>query len=146
MKKVFTNGCFDLFHIGHLNLLMICRQLAGPRGEVIVGLNSDRSVQKIKGNNRPIIPEDERHIILKSLIFVDRVIMFDQATPYLLIKEVKPDILVKGEDWKGKNVIGSNLVNKIEYAPTIKSTTEIIKKCSLSLIAETVKEAEKSCG
>ena len=110
---VFTNGCYDLFHAGHLELL----RKASSFGDVlVVGVNSDKSVKRIKGPQRPIVPEGERLAILSALNFVDYVIAFDQDTPLELIKEIRPDVLVKGEDWKGKTVVGEKIVLEIGRA------------------------------
>lgn len=102
---VFTNGCFDLIHRGHIELLRYCRSL----GEVVVGLNSDSSVKRLKGNKRPIVSEQDRKLILESLIYVQKVIIFDEDTPYRLIRELKPDIIVKGGDYSENEVIGRDL-------------------------------------
>lgn len=106
---VFTNGCFDLLHCGHLSLL----QSAKRYGDVlIVGLNSDDSVKKIKGPGRPIIPEEERIKMLISLEFVDFVVLFSEDTPLNIIKKIKPDVLVKGNDYFNKYIVGSSEVIK----------------------------------
>ena len=96
MKTVFTNGCFDIIHRGHLDLLEYCRRI-GDR--VVVGLNSDDSTRKLKGDLRPINTEADRKYLLESLVYVDEVIIFNEETPYLLIKSIKPDIIVKGGDY-----------------------------------------------
>ena len=101
----FTNGCFDIIHRGHLKLLEYCKSL----GNVVVGLNSDKSVKELKGKHRPINNESDRKYLLESLSFVDKVIIFNENTPYDLIKEIKPDIIVKGGDYTVKNVIGSDI-------------------------------------
>jgi len=128
---VFTNGCFDLFHIGHLELL----RKASTFGDVlIVAVNSDKSVQKIKGPQRPIVNEKDRLELASALNFVDHVVPFDEDTPYNLIKEIKPDILVKGEDWKGKKVVGEDIVNerggKVHFVKLVSgvSTSSLIDK------------------
>jgi D-beta-D-heptose 7-phosphate kinase/D-beta-D-heptose 1-phosphate adenosyltransferase len=125
-KVVFTNGCFDLIHIGHVR----CLQKAKEYGDVlIVGLNSDRSVADIKPG-RPVMPEDQRAEILASLEAVDYVAIFDEETPYELIKLLQPDVLVKGGDWEKEEVVGSDIVKETIIIPYIKgiSTTEIIEK------------------
>ncbi|MFN3467362.1 MAG: D-glycero-beta-D-manno-heptose 1-phosphate adenylyltransferase, partial [Candidatus Brocadiales bacterium] len=128
---VFTNGCFDILHFGHVEYLKFARN----QGEVlVVGLNTDRSVQENKGDGRPILPERDRARLLAALEDVDYVVLFDEATPDNLIRQVKPDILVKGEDWREKGVVGSEFVEscggKVVLAPMIKgvSTTEIINR------------------
>jgi D-beta-D-heptose 7-phosphate kinase/D-beta-D-heptose 1-phosphate adenosyltransferase len=130
-KIVFTNGCFDLIHCGHIEYLKKAKSL----GDVlIVGLNSDNSVQHIKGKNRPINCEDDRAEILNCLKPVDYVVIFEEDTPFNLIKIIMPDILVKGGDWKIKDIVGSDVVlanggevKSIKFVPG-KSTTEIVKK------------------
>ncbi len=98
-KVVFTNGCFDLLHLGHIR----CLKKAKKKGDIlIVGLNSDSSVKKLKGSNRPLVPQAERAEILASLSCVDYVIVFPDEKPIKLIWEIKPDIHVKGGDYKGK--------------------------------------------
>ncbi|MEW6556971.1 MAG: D-glycero-beta-D-manno-heptose 1-phosphate adenylyltransferase [Elusimicrobiota bacterium] len=126
-KIVFTNGCFDILHIGHIRLLKKAKSL----GDIlVVGLNSDKSVKKIKGNKRPIIPENERAQILSAVSSVDFILKFSQPTPYNLIKKIKPDILVKGADWKEEKIVGSEFAKKVVRIPLVKgySTTGIIQK------------------
>lgn len=106
-KIVFTNGCFDIVHPGHIDLLERSRRL-GTR--LIVGINSDRSVRSIKGENRPFIGENDRAAILMGLKPVDEVRIFDELTPEKLIAEIKPDVLVKGGDWAEDEIIGAELV------------------------------------
>ncbi|TXE82948.1 D-glycero-beta-D-manno-heptose-7-phosphate kinase [Campylobacter peloridis] len=124
---VFTNGCFDILHFGHIKYLERAKKL----GDIlIVGLNSDKSVKRLKGDDRPINNEFERACMLASLYFVDYVVIFDEDTPYELINFLKPDILVKGADYKDKEIIGSNLVKKvklIEFEDGF-STTNIINR------------------
>ena len=95
-KVVFTNGCFDILHIGHLSILSDAKALGNI---LVVGLNSDDSIKRLKGDERPIIPESERAIILLSLKPVDYVIIFNEDTPSDLIHEIRPDVLAKGGDW-----------------------------------------------
>ncbi|MCS7229620.1 MAG: D-glycero-beta-D-manno-heptose 1-phosphate adenylyltransferase [Candidatus Kryptonium sp.] len=129
-KIVFTNGCFDILHRGHVEYLAKAKEL----GDVlIVGLNSDSSVKQIKGEERPIVPQDDRAFILSNLAFVDYVVIFDEPTPYNLISKIIPDILVKGSDWSMENVVGREIVEAnggrvvlIELTPN-RSTTNIIK-------------------
>ena len=123
----FTNGCFDLMHIGHVKYL----EEAGRGNRVlIVGLNSDVSIHCIKGSSRPIIGQRSRAALLAALESVDFVVIFNEATPYKIIATIKPDILIKGSDWKGKSVVGEDLVKKVEFVKYIQgfSTTDIIEK------------------
>ncbi|MCK4358257.1 MAG: D-glycero-beta-D-manno-heptose 1-phosphate adenylyltransferase [Candidatus Cloacimonetes bacterium] len=130
-KIIFTNGCFDILHRGHIEYLKDAKKL----GDVlIIGLNSDDSVKIIKGENRPINSEEDRAEILSQLKPVDFVVIFNEDTPYELIKSIVPDILVKGGDWKIEEIIGSDIVIKnggkvksLKYFPT-SSTSNIIKK------------------
>ena len=108
-KIVFTNGCFDIIHPGHIDLLARARALGT---KLIVGINSDRSVRAIKGGNRPFITQEDRKAILQSMKMVDEVIIFDEATPENLIRQIKPDILVKGGDWAEDEIIGAGLVKE----------------------------------
>ena len=106
-KAVFTNGCFDILHRGHVQYLQAAREL----GDVlIVGLNNDDSVRRLKGVNRPVNSEIDRAIVLSALQDVDHVVIFTEDTPYKLINTVKPDILVKGGDWKPEDIVGSDIV------------------------------------
>lgn len=128
---VFTNGCFDIIHPGHIDYL----SKAADQGDVlIIGLNSDDSVRKIKGENRPVLNENARSLILASLHFVDAVVIFDEETPYNLIQNIKPDILVKGSDYEIDDIIGADIVTKsggqvktIDLLPGY-SSSEIMKK------------------
>lgn len=108
-KVVFTNGCFDLVHVGHLHTLREAKKLGD---KLIVGINSDASVKRLKGNKRPIIPELERAELIASLIFVDAVIIFEEDTPLALIEATQPNVLVKGGDWAIDKIVGSELVKK----------------------------------
>ena len=106
-KVVFTNGCFDLLHRGHIEYLKKAKRL----GDIlIVGLNSDSSVRKIKGQGRPIQKQADRAAILDSLYFVDYVCIFNELSPFKLISKLTPDILVKGGDWKVKDIVGKGIV------------------------------------
>ena len=108
-RIVFTNGCFDILHVGHIRYLKKAKSL----GDIlVVGLNTDRSVRLIKGEKRPIVPQEERAEVLSSLEFVDYVVLFDEPDPFALIGEVKPHILVKGADWPKDRIIGRDLVEK----------------------------------
>ena len=123
----FTNGCFDLMHIGHVKYL---EDAARGNRVLIVGLNSDISTSSIKGPDRPIITQKSRAAVLAALESVDFVVIFNEDTPYKTIAAIKPDILIKGADWKGKSVVGEDLVKKVEFVKYIKgfSTTNIIEK------------------
>lgn len=126
-KLIFTNGCFDILHAGHVSYL----ETAKNYGDVlIVGLNSDRSVNTLKGNGRPINSQLDRAYILAALEPVDYVVIFDENTPYELIKVIKPHILVKGDDYRGKVVVGQDIVEELKLVNFIhgKSTTKTIKK------------------
>ena len=106
-RVVFTNGCFDLIHPGHVRYLRTARRL----GDVlVVGVNSDASVRRLKGPSRPIVPEDARCEVLAALEMVDAVVLFDQDTPYELIRVVQPDVLVKGGDWRPDHIVGADIV------------------------------------
>lgn len=126
-KIVFTNGCFDILHLGHISYL----RAAKSYGDIlVVGLNSNESVRRLKGDSRPINDEGDRAQILKELECVDFVIIFDEDTPLNLIRQIQPDILVKGADYKGKEVVGSEIVSDVrlvDFVPN-KSTSEIVKK------------------
>jgi rfaE bifunctional protein nucleotidyltransferase chain/domain len=106
-KVVFTNGCFDLVHRGHIDSLSKAADL-GDR--LIVGLNSDASVRLLKGANRPLIDEQSRAILLASLLMVDAVVIFDEETPYQLIEQVVPDVLVKGSEYQVEEIAGYDVV------------------------------------
>ncbi|MDA3907155.1 MAG: D-glycero-beta-D-manno-heptose 1-phosphate adenylyltransferase [Bacteroidales bacterium] len=106
-KIVFTNGCFDILHRGHIEYL----SKAADLGDVLfIGVNTDSSVRKLKGNNRPLQDENSRLLILGALEFVDALILFDEDTPYDLIKMVQPHILVKGSDYKPEDIVGYDIV------------------------------------
>ena len=130
-KIVFTNGCFDILHLGHVDYL----EKARAQGDkLIVGLNTDKSVKKIKGPNRPINDDYARARVMASLEFVDAVILFEEETPFDLINYLKPDILVKGDDYTIEKIIGSDIVLKnggsVKTVPLVKgySTSNIISK------------------
>lgn len=128
-KIAFTNGCFDILHRGHVTYL----EKAARSGQtLVVGLNSDQSVRSIKGPQRPIVAEGDRARVLAALAAVDLITIFHEDTPYKLISSVKPDVLIKGADWKGKEVVGSDIVRAnggkvrlIEVVPD-RSSTNII--------------------
>jgi len=125
-KIVFTNGCFDIIHIGHVRYLKQAKALGDM---LVVGLNSDRSVSRIKPN-RPINSQDHRAEVLSSLDMVDYVTLFDEETPYELIKFLQPDKLVKGGDWKKEEIVGSDIAQETYSLPYIEgvSTSEIIER------------------
>ncbi len=125
-KIVFTNGCFDILHAGHVRYLKQARKLGDA---LIVGLNSDRSVSAIKPG-RPVNSEKNRAEVLAALAAVDYVVVFSEKTPYNLIKTLKPDVLVKGGDWKKEDIIGSDIAKETCSLPFVKgiSTTAIIEK------------------
>src|SRR5699024_2363431 len=126
---VFTNGCFDIVHLGHIDYLEKARNLGD---KLIVGLNTDASVHRLKGLTRPVVNEYARARMIASLSFVDAVTYFDEDTPYELIKHVVPDILVKGDDYTISNIIGADIVmnngGKVSTIALVEgySTTKII--------------------
>jgi D-beta-D-heptose 7-phosphate kinase/D-beta-D-heptose 1-phosphate adenosyltransferase len=130
-KIVFTNGCFDILHAGHVKYL----EEAKSYGDVLVlGLNSDASVKRLKGESRPINSVEDRAAVLAGLESIDFVVEFTDDTPYELIKAVKPDILVKGGDYEGKEVVGSDIAKETRLVQFVdgKSTTRIIERSQLS--------------
>ena len=130
-KFVFTNGCFDILHVGHVRYLAA----AGREGDLlVVGLNSDASVRIIKGDKRPLVPQDQRAEVLASLICVDYVVVFDAPDPATLIETIVPDVLVKGADWAEENIVGGDFVKsrggkvvRVSLVPAA-STSGIIEK------------------
>ncbi|RXJ75938.1 bifunctional heptose 7-phosphate kinase/heptose 1-phosphate adenyltransferase [Aliarcobacter skirrowii] len=126
-KIVFTNGCFDILHVGHVKYL----EEAKSYGDVLIlGLNADSSVRKLKGSSRPINSQDDRAYILASLESVDYVVIFEEETPYELIKLIKPHVLVKGGDYEGKEVVGQDIADELKLVQFVdgKSTTNTIKR------------------
>ena len=129
-KIVFTNGCFDILHYGHIKYLERCKKLGNI---LIIGLNSDSSVKKIKGKKRPLTGQKERAAILSALEFVDYVTIFNEATPEKLIKTIAPDVLAKGGDWRVNDIVGGDFVKisggKVVAIPFVKgySTTRLLK-------------------
>jgi D-beta-D-heptose 7-phosphate kinase/D-beta-D-heptose 1-phosphate adenosyltransferase len=125
-KIVFTNGCFDILHIGHVRYL---KESKGLGDVLIVGLNSDSSISRIKPG-RPLTPERERAEILSSLSVVDFITIFDEDTPYELIREVQPDILVKGSDWAKKDIVGADIAKDVQTVPLTEgiSTSVIVDR------------------
>ena len=132
-KIVFSNGCFDILHRGHVEYLAKASSLGD---KMILGLNSDSSIKRIKGPDRPVQDQLSRSIILASLQFIDAVVLFDEDTPYNLINKIKPDILVKGADYKAEDVVGYDIVTanggRVETIELVKgySTTGIIQRLS----------------
>ncbi|MCX5687330.1 MAG: D-glycero-beta-D-manno-heptose 1-phosphate adenylyltransferase [Candidatus Omnitrophica bacterium] len=135
-KIVFTNGCFDILHAGHVSYLSKAKSL----GDILViGLNNDGSVKKIKGKLKPIVSQKNRAILLAALEVVDFVVIFKELSPLKLIKAIKPDVLVKGGDWKKENIVGADFVEsyggKVKSLAYIKglSTSSLISKIQTSL-------------
>lgn len=127
-RVVFTNGCFDLLHVGHVRYL----KEALKRGDLlVVGLNSDASVARLKPG-RPIVPEAERAEVLAALEMVAYVTVFHEDTPYELIAYLRPDVLVKGGDWKKEEIVGADLVREVYSLPYVsgRSTTELLRRIS----------------
>ncbi len=122
---IFTNGCFDILHVGHLQYLEQSKALGT---KLVVGLNSDASVRRLKGHDRPINSQEDRKRLLMALRCVDEVIIFDEDTPYELIKRIRPDIITKGGDYAAEKVVGSDLsrVVILTYVPH-KSSTRILE-------------------
>lgn len=133
-KIVFTNGCFDLLHYGHVKYL----EEAKRKGDIlVVAVNSDTSVRKIKGNKRPIVNQNDRSKIVAALESVDYVVLFQEDTPIKIIGLLKPDILIKGADWHKNNIIGSNIV--LSYRGRV-STVKLVKdRSSTNLIRKIAK-------
>jgi D-glycero-beta-D-manno-heptose 1-phosphate adenylyltransferase len=130
-RVVFTNGCFDLLHPGHIRSLEMARDLGDA---LVVGLNSDRSVRQLKGEGRPVLPERERAEILLALECVDAVVIFDDLTPQKVIARLLPDVLVKGGDWPGDQIVGREEVEaaggRVVSVPVVPgySTTALLQK------------------
>jgi D-beta-D-heptose 7-phosphate kinase/D-beta-D-heptose 1-phosphate adenosyltransferase len=128
---VFTNGCFDLLHVGHVTLLEDCHKFGT---KLVLGLNADASVQRLKGPTRPVVGENERARVMAALAAVDAVVLFEEDTPLELICAIKPDVLVKGGDYSVDTVVGHEVVlaagGRVEIVPTVEgfSTTNIVKK------------------
>ncbi len=141
-KVVFTNGCFDLVHRGHIEYLA----KAAEKGDrLILGLNTDSSVQRLKGSSRPIVDEESRAVLLAAMSFVSLVVLFEEDTPYDLIKAIQPDILVKGADYNPEDIVGNDIVTRrggsVETITFVEgfSTTNIVER-----IAAEVKANKKS--
>ena len=131
---VFTNGCFDILHLGHIEYLL----RASTMGDVLVlGINNDDSIRMLKGVNRPIMSEEHRYHLMAALSFIDFVVPFSDSTPYEIIKHIKPDVLVKGSDYNVEDIVGYDVVKsyggeistiETNLPPSIYSTTNIINK------------------
>ena len=128
-KIVFTYGCFDILHAGHVSVLEFSRSKGD---ELVAGLNSAASVRRLKGPTRPVNTQADRALVLAALESVSAVCIFDEDTPYNLIKQVRPDVLVKGGDYKTDEIVGREFAKKVVRFPLLKgrSTTNIIKKVS----------------
>jgi len=130
-KVVFTNGCFDIIHLGHVKYLS---QAADLGNILIIGLNSDSSVNMIKGHGRPVLDQESRALTLAAFSFVNNIVLFDEETPYKLIKLIRPDILVKGGDYKPEKIVGFDIVKdnggEVKILDFIKgySTSDIIER------------------
>ena len=132
-KIVFTNGCFDLLHLGHVDYLS---KAADMGNKLVIGLNSDSSVSALKGPGRPISDHISRSVLLASFSFVDAVVLFDEPTPLLLIELIRPDILVKGADYTIDKIVGADIVS--QYGGLV-STIEYLNGYSTSLIEKKIK-------
>ncbi len=144
-KVVFTNGCFDILHAGHVRYLSDAKQ----RGDIlVVGLNSDASVRKIKGEKRPVVEQDQRAVVLAGLWCVDFIAIFDESDPLSLIETLRPDVLVKGADWKEDEIIGGDFVKanggSVERIPFVAdiSTSDIIRKIVENYRTERLQESD----
>ncbi len=133
---VFTNGCFDIVHRGHIDYLSKAKDLGT---KLVLGLNTDASVARLKGPMRPVVDEQSRAILMASLQFIDLVVFFDEDTPYELIKALQPDVLVKGSDYKAENIVGYDILmakgGKVETIDFVEgfSTTSIVEKIKASM-------------
>lgn len=135
MKVVFTNGCFDILHRGHVEYLAKAADL----GDIlVVGLNTDASVRRLKGEGRPVNNQEARALVLASLSFVDAVVLFDDDTPYNLIKTLRPDVLVKGADYQPEDIVGYDIVTSyggtVTTIPLVEgySTTNFIDRLNIN--------------
>ncbi len=134
-KIVFTNGCFDILHLGHIDYLA---KAAAEGTLLIIGMNSDESVKRLKGDSRPIMDERSRAMTLAALGFVGAVVIFDQDTPKELIKQIKPDVLVKGKDYAPKDIVGADIVEK--KGGTV-VTMDLVEGYSSSTIIDKIKNS-----
>lgn len=128
-RVVFANGCFDILHPGHLDVIKKCREMAGPRGTVVVAVNSDDSVRRLKGPTRPIMNESSRLEMVANLVGVDYAVSFDEDTPRNLLEALRPKVIVKGGEYKAHEVVGADLAVVI-IVPTREghSTSDIVRK------------------
>lgn len=141
-KVVFTNGCFDIIHAGHVRYLNKAREMGDC---LVVGLNSDASVKRIKGNDRPIVPHSERAEVLSALACVDYVVIFNDDTPLKLISAIKPSILVKGADWAAKDIVGGNVLKS--YGGVVRRVTLVKGRSTTNIIRRIIEMHEaKSRG
>lgn len=134
-RVVFTNGCFDLLHLGHIDYLEKASQL-GDR--LVIGINSDISVSRLKGKSRPLQAENDRARLLAALSFVDAVVIFEEDTPLELIKLVEPDVLVKGDDYTIDNIVGADVV--LQNGGLVR-TISLVKGCSTTALVNKIKSA-----
>lgn len=134
LQIVFTNGCFDILHLGHIDYLEKARR-EGDR--LIIGLNTDASIKKIKGPDRPIVDENARARLLASMYFIDLIVPFEEETPLKLIQSLNPDILVKGNDYDIKNIVGADFV--LKNGGSVR-TLDLVKGYSTSAIIEKIKK------
>ncbi|MBW6498351.1 MAG: D-glycero-beta-D-manno-heptose 1-phosphate adenylyltransferase [Bacteroidales bacterium] len=135
-KVVFTNGCFDILHLGHIDYLSKAADLGH---ELVVGLNTDHSVRRLKGPGRPVNDQDARARLLASLFFVSAVVLFDEDTPYELIKKVQPQVLVKGSDYKAEDIVGYDVVTARQGEVI---TIDFLEGFSTSAIIEKLRREE----
>ena len=146
---VFTNGCFDILHRGHVSMFEFCHNHASPAQEVVVGVNTDRSIQELKGNNRPILSLEDRVGVLRAVQWIDYIVTFDTKSVFPLIEALRPKIIVKGGNYSKKacaekdRIIGEEFVNsyggKVLVAPIVEgiSTTEIIRRIMVPIPEKT---------
>ena len=137
-KVIFTNGCFDLLHLGHIEYLS---KAASTGDYLIIGLNTDASVQRLKGKTRPVNDEKSRAMVLASLGFVSLIVLFSEDTPYELIKTLQPDVLVKGSDYQAENIVGYDVVTARGGSIL---TIDFVKGYSTSAIEKKILEAHLS--
>jgi rfaE bifunctional protein nucleotidyltransferase chain/domain len=136
-KLVFTNGCFDILHVGHVRYLNQARTLGDA---LVVAINSDRSVRENKGKSRPLVPEAERAEVLAALACVDYVIVFDEATPQSAIDAIVPDVLVKGADWGLSEIVGRETVEKA--GGVVRNITLVPGRSTSSIVARVLEQAD----
>lgn len=134
-RVVFTNGCFDLLHLGHIDYLEKASQL-GDR--MIIGINSDTSVRRLKGSSRPLQAEDARSRLLAALAFVDAVVLFEEDTPLALITALQPDVLVKGDDYTIETIVGADVV--LQKGGRVE-TISLVEGCSTTALVNKIKSA-----